>query len=514
MYSNTDGQKGSFTCLSHGWVRVKAATAGSSALPECRLCLCSGEGTWLATGCTCLWDLSAFLRAQQRRKGTRRRTRHVAASRQLIRVTLLRDCRMSAAGQILLPQCKILYQSLQTLQAVVGATARCFPSALAMCCFFGCSHVKQTGTNGLFWRPPCSKYPLPGSVWENSILSSCNRRFCLAGRCSPALCLHSDYLPSWRCPGMPAHWGQTQWFPFFWQACCCPPGEPSSPPLCPVPFLKGQGKFGSRDLTIFLAVPSLSLTPFPPFPGAPETPAAIYMQLFFVDCFLSGSWEREEQRRCMSLNKQLPIFIFPIAECCTEHAESLSNQEAQEMSQLSVFLPLHSYTSRAIPNWNVHLQCAEWNILVHWSPPSNTERIILQWMLQDLSLRRAPGALHGMELHTSSHNSASCGTYSSRLCGTPTSAQPTPVSQWGTARNTLEISKDQRDCEKTDSLQKPSEMTTLCYILCALKESERKPQGLHEQIEPNRLFKKQTYQTKWWMQEAERFLSSLAFQRL
>lgn len=164
MYSNTDGQKGSFTCLSHGRVLVKAATAGSSALPECRLCLRSGEGTWLATGCTCLWDLSAFLPAQQRRKGTRRCTRHVAASRQLIRVTLLWDCRMSAAGQILLPQCKTLYQSPQTLQAVVGATARCFPSAQATCCSFGCSHMKQTGTNGLFWRPPCSKYPLPGSV--------------------------------------------------------------------------------------------------------------------------------------------------------------------------------------------------------------------------------------------------------------------------------------------------------------------------------------------------------------
>lgn len=61
----------------------------------------------------------------------------------------------------------------------------------------------------------------------------------------------------------------------------------------------------------------------------------------------------------MGHNKQLPIFIFPIAECCTEHAESLSNREAREMSQLSVFLPLHSYTARAIPNWNVHLQRAE-----------------------------------------------------------------------------------------------------------------------------------------------------------
>lgn len=40
-------------------------------------------------------------------------------------------------------------------------------------------------------------------------------------------------------------------------------------------------------------------------------------------------------------------------------------------------------------------------------------------------------------------------------------------------------------------------MSTLCYILRALKEGERKPEGLHEQIELNRLFyQKQTYKTK------------------
>lgn len=58
-------------------------------------------------------------------------------------------------------------------------------------------------------------------------------------------------------------------------------------------------------------------------------------------------------------------------------------------------------------------------------------------------------------------------------------------------------------------------MSTLCYILRALKEGERKPEGLHEQIELNRLFyQKQTYKTKQWMQEAERFLDSLDFQPL
>lgn len=71
------------------------------------------------------------------------------------------------------------------------------------------------------------------------------------------------------------------------------------------------------------------------------------------------------------------------------------------------------------------------------------------------------------------------------------------VSQWGTAGNTLEISKDQWDCEKTDCHQKSRKMSTLCYVLSALKEGEKKPEGLHEQIELNRLFyQKQTYKTK------------------
>lgn len=52
--------------------------------------------------------------------------------------------------------------------------------------------------------------------------------------------------------------------------------------------------------------------------------------------------------------------------------------------------------------------------------------------------------------------------------GTPAPAQPTPV--WalpvGTARNTSEISKEQRDCEKDESHQKPREMSLLCCHPC------------------------------------------------
>lgn len=53
----------------------------------------------------------------------------------------------------------------------------------------------------------------------------------------------------------------------------------------------------------------------------------------------------------------------------------------------------------------------------------------------------------------------------------------------------LKSQKINATVKKTDCHQKPSEITTHCYILCALKERERKPLGLHEQIEPNRLFK-------------------------
>lgn len=58
--------------------------------------------------------------------------------------------------------------------------------------------------------------------------------------------------------------------------------HPCSHP-CPLPFLKGQGKFGSGDLSDFLAVPLLCLTPFPhslepQILQLPSTsPAAIYM---------------------------------------------------------------------------------------------------------------------------------------------------------------------------------------------------------------------------------------------
>lgn len=138
------------------------ACEGSSARAGRRLCPRSGEGAWLADGCVCPWDLSALLQAQQRRKGTHRRGRHVAASQKLVRVILLREGRMSAAGQMLLPHCRTWYRSVQTLQAVAGATARCVPSAQVTRCPFGCRHMKQTGTRGLVWRPPCSECPLPG----------------------------------------------------------------------------------------------------------------------------------------------------------------------------------------------------------------------------------------------------------------------------------------------------------------------------------------------------------------
>lgn len=200
---------------------------------------------------------------------------------------------MSAAGQMLLPHCKPLYWSMQTLQAVAGATARCVPSAQATHCSFGRSHMKQTGTRGLFWRPPCSKCPLPGSVWESSILSSCNRQLCLPGRCSLVLCLHSDYLSSWSCHLLCA------------QACLLAgdghSGSPSSgrhasilwesPLLCShpralCPFSKGRGSLAA-EISIFFGCPFTVCDPIPTIPWSPRAsschPHAVFLcRLFFI----------------------------------------------------------------------------------------------------------------------------------------------------------------------------------------------------------------------------------------
>lgn len=69
------------------------------------------------------------------------------------------------------------------------------------------------------------------------------------------------------------------------------------------------------------------------------------------------------------------------------------------MSQLSVFLPLHSYTSQTTPNWNVHLQRAERNALTHPSTNSTTKGTALQWVMLDLALApQAPSAPRCVEL--------------------------------------------------------------------------------------------------------------------
>lgn len=87
----------------------------------------------------------------------------------------------------------------------------------------------------------------------------------------------------------------------------------------------------------------------------------------------------------------------------------------------------------------------------------------MQWMLQNLSLAQA----------------WSC-------TPPPPSAQPAPV------RSVLVVSswnlKGSMGLWETDTHQKPSQMPTLCYILHALKEGEKKPEGLNEQIELNSLF--------------------------
>lgn len=152
------------------------------------------------------------------------------------------------------------------------------------------SPPRQYGTQGLFWRPSCSKCLLPGSTWESGIVSSacpgdgvlfsaCTRMTCALGAATCSVHRHS-------CSP-----GRTPWFP--------PPagvlvssGRALLSAATPVPRALSQraGEVWQQRPRYFF---SLSLTLFPTFPGDPEPPHAVFLcRLFFI--WVSG--ERKNRR--------------------------------------------------------------------------------------------------------------------------------------------------------------------------------------------------------------------------
>lgn len=189
--------------------------------------------------CAC----SAFLQDQHRRKGTGCCSRHVAAHQTAHQsepaLAVQDECmRADAAATLQTP----VSVSTQTLQAVAGGTTWCIPSAWVPHGSFGHSHMKQTETQGLFWRSPCSKCPLPGSVCERSILSSCK---------GSSACLASALLLSTSAQAPAPSDGRSDSPRLTHMPISCGRALFSTSTPCPVPFLKWQGTLGSRDLTIF-----------------------------------------------------------------------------------------------------------------------------------------------------------------------------------------------------------------------------------------------------------------------
>lgn len=180
------------------------------------------------------------------------------------------------------------------------------------------SPPRQYGTQGLFWRPSCSKRPLPGSTWESGIVSSacpgdallfsaCTRMTC-SGSCH-LLCAQAFLLSRTDAvvPSSGRRAGVLQ----------------ESPPLCshphaPCPFSKGRGSLAAETSLFFFTVSD-------PIPNIPRRPGASTCSFSLQTVFYLGLRREEKQKRCMSHTKQFTIFIFPVAECCTEHTEALSN---------------------------------------------------------------------------------------------------------------------------------------------------------------------------------------------
>lgn len=282
---------------------------GSSARPGRRLCLCWGTEPG-RTGCPV--GFANLPAAQQRRMGTRCRSRHVAASPQPLKVILLWESRMSAAGQMLLPRCKTQYWSMQTLQTAAGAAAGFVPSAQVTGCSFGCGHIKQTGTRGLLWR---SLLQGMSPAWVSSVPSSPRgSSACLANALSFPTCLLGAVarsVPRHGCSlgtdpmappppaGMPASAGRVLF---------------SAATLCPVPFLKGQGKFSNRETSlIFLAVPFTVSDPIPIIPWSPKASSCHLHAVFLCRLFFIRALGERRTEEVHEPQQTTAPFYFP---CC------------------------------------------------------------------------------------------------------------------------------------------------------------------------------------------------------
>lgn len=298
MFQHRQAER-SFTCENHGWVRVKAALPFPSAGSACgreRSLVCNQVPV----------DLSALLQAGQRKKGTCHSSWHIAD----LNSPSERSCsggQDGCSGGDTMAASEPGDRSTQTVQAVLGATPCCVLSARAI---RDSRFVLETLMQqmSLAWE----------HVGERHCLLCLPRRWCLV------LCLHSDDMCSGSC-----HLLCAQAFLLAGTDAVVPSSGRragvlrESPPLCshpraPCPFSKGRGSLAAETSLFFFTVSD-------PIPNIPWRPGASTGSFSLQTVFYLGLRREEKQKRCMSHTKQFTIFIFPVAECCREHTEALSN---------------------------------------------------------------------------------------------------------------------------------------------------------------------------------------------